>query len=75
MHAFPRPAEAHLHVEREHVDGTCPECGGSELSAYRVMSEGGWWDVVKCQACLHSVSREPGPAFGSYTPLVAVLSR
>jgi hypothetical protein len=34
-----------------------------------VLSEGGWWDVRKCQGCLHSLSRRPAPPFGSYTPL------
>ncbi|MGC4253091.1 MAG: hypothetical protein QM605_16905 [Sphingobium sp.] len=31
---------------------------------YPVHSEGGWFDVVKCQACLHSLSRDPGPRLG-----------
>ena len=34
---------------------TCPACGATEsLAEYRVLAEGGWWDVRKCQACLHS---------------------
>ena len=45
-------------VEREHVDGTCPECGATALERYPVLSEGGWFMAVKCQACLHSVERE-----------------
>ena len=69
MHQFPRPSERHLHVERAPVAGACPECGAEALAAYPVLSEGGWWNVVKCQRCLCSVSREPGPAYGSYTPL------
>ena len=68
-HSFPRPTEPHLHVERQRVEGACPECGAEELAVYRVLSEGGWWDVRKCQACLASVSRDPGPLFGSYEPL------
>ena len=39
------------------------------LAEYRVLSEGGWWDVRKCQSCLASVSREPAPLFGVFTPL------
>ena len=39
------------------------------LAEYRVLSEGGWWDVRKCQACLASASREPAPRYGSFTPL------
>lgn len=69
MHRFPRPAEPTLSVARRPVEGECPECGAAALAEYRVLSEGGWWDVCKCQACLASVRREPGPLFGSYVPL------
>jgi len=69
MHSFPRPEELHLTAEREAVDGTCPACGAQALAAYRVLSEGGRWDVVKCQECLTSVSRERAPRLGSLTPL------
>lgn len=69
MHSFPRPQELHLVAAREPAQGTCPECGGDQLADYRVLSEGGWWDVRKCQTCLHSLSREAAPPFGSYTPL------
>jgi hypothetical protein len=53
-----------LYLERQPVDGACPRCGTAELRSYPVNSEGGWFDVVKCQACLFSVSREPGPRLG-----------
>jgi hypothetical protein len=56
-------------VERRPVEGACPECGASALASYPVLSENGWWDVVKCQECLASVTREPGPLFGVYVPL------
>lgn len=69
MHSFPRPTQSHLDAERKPVEGSCPECGAAELADYRVLSDGGWWDVRKCQACLASLSRTPGPAFGSFTPL------
>jgi vanillate/4-hydroxybenzoate decarboxylase subunit D len=69
MHSFPRPTERHLFAERRRVEGACPECGAQELAEYRVLSEGGWWDVRKCQRCLCSVSRERGPLFGAYVPL------
>ncbi len=75
MHAFPRPAERYLSVERTPAEGTCPECGAAELADYRVFGEGGWWDVRKCQACLASVRREPGPLFGSYVPLGLEIAR
>lgn len=61
---YPRPEEKTLAVEREAVEGTCPECGGSTLQRYPVMSEGGWFDVLKCQDCLHSLERERGPLLG-----------
>lgn len=67
--AFSRPQARVLNAVRTPVDGTCPECGVVELSSYRVLSEGGWWNVTKCQACLASVSREPAALFGSYKPL------
>jgi hypothetical protein len=69
MHAFPRPTATHLDAERHPVEGPCPECGAEALADYRVLSDGGWWDVRKCQDCLASVRREPGPLFGAYVPL------
>ena len=64
-----RPREAVLDAPRNPVEGTCPECGCEELASYRVLSEGGWWNVTKCQDCLASVSRKPAALFGSYKPL------
>ncbi|MYV97822.1 hypothetical protein [Streptomyces sp. SID3343] len=54
-----------LFLERSPIQGTCPRCGAEELRSYPVNSEGGWFDVVKCQGCLLSVSRERGPRLGS----------
>jgi hypothetical protein len=54
-----------LHLDREPAAGRCPTCGAEELRSYPVNSEGGWFDVVKCQNCLHSVSRQPGPRLGA----------
>ena len=73
MHTFPRPQEEKLYVDRERVDGACPECGEADLARYPVLSEGGWWTAVKCQSCLASVSRTPAPALGSFTPLGSTL--
>lgn len=67
---YPRPQELTLTVQRTDVEGSCPECGRSELKAYPVLSEGGWFDVVKCQNCLHSVSRTRGPLLGPISLLV-----
>ncbi|GEC29357.1 hypothetical protein PSA01_63860 [Pseudonocardia saturnea] len=47
------------------VEGTCPRCGADDLRRYPVNSEGGWFEVVKCQSCLHSVSRERWHLLGS----------
>ena len=52
------------------VAGECPECGEEALQAYPVLSEGGWWDVTKCQQCLCSVKREPGPLLGGIQLLI-----
>jgi hypothetical protein len=69
VHSFSRSESPHLYVERVPVDGACPACGAESLADYRVLSEGGWWDVRKCTTCLNSVSRTRGPLLGSYVPL------
>lgn len=69
LHSFPRPQASELSVVREPVSGTCPECGGTDLAAYRVLGDGGWWDVIKCQACLASIERTLAPRLGSLVPL------
>jgi hypothetical protein len=74
-HTFQRPAQRHLDVERRRVAGTCPACGAEELAEYRVLSDGGWFDVRKCQRCLESVVREPAPPLGSYAPLGLEIAR
>ena len=40
------------------VEGRCPRCGATQLRRYPVLGAEGWFEVVKCQACLHDVSRE-----------------
>ena len=70
MQSYPRPSEPFVFVEREAVEGTCPECGASALKAYPVLSEGGWWNVTKCQECLCSVKREPGHLLGGIELLI-----
>lgn len=52
-------------VEKHNVDGACPACGREELKAYPVLSEGGWFDVIKCQACLETVEKHEGNRLGS----------
>ena len=51
-------------VPREQVPGDCAECGAGALMRYPVLSEGGWFNVVKCQACLASAAREPWSPLG-----------
>ncbi len=58
MAGHPDPVSHRLYLQRTAVDGTCPNCGAVDLAGYPVNSEGGWFLVVKCQRCLHSVSRE-----------------
>ncbi|HVU72871.1 MAG TPA: hypothetical protein VHE83_07905 [Mycobacteriales bacterium] len=45
-------------MERELVAGRCTACGQERLERYPVLSEGGWFLVVKCQACLASERRD-----------------
>ncbi len=62
--AYPRPSELTLSVERRPVEGGCAACGAEQLQAYPVLSEGGWFDVIKCANCLVSRERAPGPKLG-----------
>ena len=55
---FPRPTDPAPVQPREPVDGRCPECGAEALMRYPVLGDRGWVMAVKCQECLHSVSRE-----------------
>lgn len=48
-------------VQRQRIDSSCPECGSHEIERYRVLSDGGWWVVTKCQKCLFSIRREREP--------------
>lgn len=61
---FQRPADPNPVQERESVEGTCGACGEAQLMRYPVLSEGGWYIVVKCQSCLHSQSREKWTRLG-----------
>ena len=61
---FPRPTETCPVQSRESVEGTCAECGAANLARYPLLSEGGWFMVVKCQSCLASQSREPWHRLG-----------
>jgi vanillate/4-hydroxybenzoate decarboxylase subunit D len=70
MQTYPRPQERHVSVTRQDVDGQCPECDSGQLKSYPVLSEGGWWNVTKCQSCLCSVDREPGNLLGAIQMLV-----
>ncbi|MGR8918514.1 MAG: hypothetical protein ACU85V_02755 [Gammaproteobacteria bacterium] len=67
--SFTRPADPAPVLEREAVAGECPACGAAALARYPVLSEGGWFMAVKCQQCLHSVSREKWHRLG-YVQLI-----
>lgn len=54
----------HSEPEKEPVPGNCPACGAHNLARYPVLAVGGWFTVVKCQRCLHSVTREPWNRLG-----------
>ncbi|GEM31257.1 hypothetical protein NN3_22640 [Nocardia neocaledoniensis NBRC 108232] len=62
--AHPRPSEPTLSVARAGVPGACPRCAAESVQRYPVLSEGGWFDVVKCANCLYSLRRDPGPKLG-----------
>jgi hypothetical protein len=49
---------AELEPVKRPTEGTCPECGASELRKYPILGAEGWFEVVKCQQCLATVSRE-----------------
>jgi hypothetical protein len=51
-----------LSVEKKDLSGViCPECGSNNVKEYPVLSDGGWFTVVKCQDCLYSLERNPFP--------------
>ena len=62
--SFPRPLDPAPVQARETVAGHCGECGAEALMRYPVLSERGWFIVVKCQQCLHSASREKWARLG-----------
>lgn len=70
MSSYPRPEQPTVSVEKEVVDGACPACGAVALRRYPVLSEGGWFQAVKCQECLHSVARERWSRLGAIELLV-----
>ena len=72
--SFARPTEAAPVQAREPVAGACSECGAEQLQRYPVLSEGGWYMAVKCQACLHSESREKWRRLGHVTLLTDALA-
>lgn len=72
---FSRPSDPTPVQQREDVAGACDECGAQALMRYPVLSEGGWFMVVKCQACLHSQSREKWARLGHVTLLTDSIPR
>ncbi len=57
MRSYPRPSEKFIFVKKDDAGLVCPKCGSSDVKKYPVVSEGGWWNVTKCQRCLHSLER------------------
>lgn len=54
-------------VERVPVEGACAHCGAHELASYPVLSEGGWFNAVKCGSCLYSAERTRWTLLGPVT--------
>jgi N-methylhydantoinase B len=52
-------------VDKVTVPGDCRACGACALKSYPVLSEGGWFEVVKCQDCLATVSWVAGSTLGA----------
>jgi vanillate/4-hydroxybenzoate decarboxylase subunit D len=71
--SFPRPTETHPVQTREPIAGGCDACGTEALMRYPVLSEGGWYMVVKCQHCLHSQTREKWTRLGYVTLLTDLI--
>jgi len=67
--SFPRPQETNPVQPREAIPGACDACGAEALMRYPVLSEGGWYQAVKCQQCLHSQHREKWTRLGYVTLL------
>ncbi len=51
-------------VEFSPFAGCCPHCTGEALARYVVLSEGGWFHVLKCRSCLTSLERVPAGLHG-----------
>lgn len=51
-------------VVPEPVEGRCPHCAAETLARYEVLSEGGWFKVLKCRRCLVSLERTPWARYG-----------
>jgi hypothetical protein len=61
---YPRPETLTISQDREPVEGVCAVCGAERLSRYPVLSEGGWFLVVRCAGCLTCREREPWRLLG-----------
>ena len=64
---YTRPEDPAPVQTREAVPGRCTACGAEALARYPVLSEGGWFIVVKCQQCFASASREKWTRLGYVT--------
>lgn len=71
MKNYQRPKDKFLFVEKIPVHRTCPNCQSANIKRYPVLSESGWWEVTKCQDCLHSLERK---AFSNRLGQVELLS-
>ncbi|MDV6247192.1 hypothetical protein [Rhodococcus opacus] len=63
MH-YPRPAQHVVPSPKEPVDAACPACASQDVKRYPVQSEGGWFEVVRCQSCLHQLERVKWRLYG-----------
>lgn len=65
---FQRPQEETLAVERQKVEGTCPECGSNSIARYPVANYIGPRIVTKCQDCFHHLAVDEPTAEDMWPP-------
>ncbi len=55
---YPRPREEQLDVRRVTVEGTCPQCGKTDIKRYPSATHVGPRMITRCQDCFHVLVRE-----------------
>jgi hypothetical protein len=69
---YPRPREEQLDVRRVHVEGTCPECGGTDVRRYPSATHIGPRMITRCQECFYVVARDRPTSADTWPPFRSV---